>query len=56
MMGITDGDKEILLSAVRPCEMKVLLNEALFINGYSHLTIGYLLRTKWRDLEFESYG
>ena len=49
--GVTGGGKETPLSAVRPCRMGVPPSEALDMNGSPHLTIGYLLRIGYGDLE-----
>ena len=51
--GITDGGEETPLNAVRPCGMEVPPNEALDMSGSPHLTIGYLLRIGYGDLEFQ---
>ena len=53
-IGVTSGDEESLLSAVRPYGMGVLSSEALDMNGSLHLTIGYLLRFECRDLESQA--
>ena len=52
-MWIMGKGEETSLSAVRPCEMGVPPNEALDTSESPHLTIGYLLRVKCRDLEFQ---
>ena len=49
--GVTDGGEETPLRAVRPCRMGVLPSEALDMSGSPHLTIGYLLRFGYGDLE-----
>ena len=49
--GVTSGGEETLLSAVRPCRMGVPPSEALDMSGSPHLTIGYLLKIGYRDLE-----
>ena len=49
--GVTGGGEETPLSAVRACEMGVPPNEALDMSGSPHLTIGYLLRIGYGDLE-----
>ena len=49
--GVTGGGEETPLSAVRPCRMGVPPNEALDMSGSPHLTIGYLLRIGYGDLE-----
>ena len=49
--GVTGGGEETPLSAVRPCEMGVPPSEALDMSGSPHLTIGYLLRIGYGDLE-----
>ena len=49
--GVTGGGEETPLSAVRLCGLGVPLNEALDMSGSPHLTIGYLLRIGYRDLE-----
>ena len=49
--GITGSGEETPLSAVRPCGMEVPPSEALDMSGSPHLTIGYLLRIEYGDLE-----
>ena len=49
--GITGGGEEIPLSAVKPCGMGVPPSKALDMSGSPHLTIGYLLRIGYGDLE-----
>ena len=49
--GVTGGGEETLLSAVRPCGMGVPPSGALDMSGSPHLTIGYLLRIGYGDLE-----
>ena len=49
--GVTCGGEETPLSAVRPCGMEVPPSEALDMSGSPHLTIGYLLRIGYGDLE-----
>ena len=49
--GVTGGSEETLLSAVRPCGMRVPPSEALDMSESPHLTIGYLLRIECGDLE-----
>ena len=50
--GVTGGGEETgPLSAVRPCGMGVLPSGALDMSGSPHLTIGYLLRIGYGDLE-----
>ena len=49
--GVTGGGEETLLSAVRPCGMGVPPSGALDMSGSPHLTIGYLLRIGYRNLE-----
>ena len=49
--GVTDGGEETPLSAVRPCGMGVPPGEALDMSGSLYLTIGYLLRIGYGDLE-----
>ena len=49
--GVTGGGVETPLSAVRLCRMGVLPSEALDMSGSPHLTIGYLLRIGYGDLE-----
>ena len=49
--GVTSGGKETALSAVRPCGMGVPPSGALDMSGSPHLTIGYLLRIGYGDLE-----
>ena len=49
--GVTDGGEETPLSAVRPCGMGVPPSEALDMSRSLHLTIGYLLRIGYGDLE-----
>ena len=48
---VTGGGEEIPLSAVRPCGMEVPPSEALDMSRSPHLTIGYLLRIRYGDLE-----
>ena len=49
--GVTAGGEETPLSAVRPCGMEVPSSEALDMSGSPHLTIGYLLKIGYGDLE-----
>ena len=49
--GVSGGGEETPLSAVRPCGMRVPPSGALDMSGSPHLTIGYLLRIGYRDLE-----
>ena len=49
--GVTGGGEETPLSAVRLCGMEVSSSEALYMSGSPHLTIGYLLRIGYGDLE-----
>ena len=49
--GITGGGEETPLSAVRLCGMGIPPSEALDMSGSLHLTIGYLLRIGYGDLE-----
>ena len=49
--GVTGGGEETPLSAVRPCGMGVPPSGALDMSGSPHLTIGYLLRIGYGDLE-----
>ena len=49
--GVTGIGEETPLSAVRPCGMGVPPSEALDMSGSPHLTIGYLLKIKYGDLE-----
>ena len=51
--GVTGGGEETPLSAVRPCGMGIPPSEALDMSGSPHLTIGYLLRIGYGDLEFQ---
>ena len=51
--GVTDGGEETPLSAVRPYGMGVPPSEALDMSGSLHLTIGYLLKIGYGDLEFQ---
>ena len=51
VQGATSGGEETPLSAVRPCRMGIPPSEALDISGSPHLTIGYLLRIGYGDLE-----
>ena len=53
---VTRGGKETSVIAVRPCGMEISPSGALDIKGSLHLTIGYLLKGEWEDLEFNSYG
>ena len=53
-MGIMGGGEKILLSAFRSCRMGVPPNEALDTSESPSLTMGYLLRDEFRDLEFQS--
>ena len=48
---VTGGGEETPLSAVRPCGMGVPPSGALDMSGSPHLTIGYLLRIGYGDLE-----
>ena len=50
---VTSGGDETPLSAVRPCGMGVPPSKALDMSGSLHLTIGYLLRIGYGDLEFQ---
>ena len=45
------GGEETRLSVIRPCEIEVLLIEALDTNKSLHLTICYLLKVNIGDLE-----
>ena len=47
------GSEETLLSAVWPYGMKVPPSEALEMSRSPHLTIDYLPRIKYGDLEFQ---
>ena len=49
--GITGGGEETLLSAVRLCGMGVPRSGASDMSGSPHLTIGYLLRIGYGDLD-----
>ena len=49
--GVTGGSEETLLSAIRPCGMGVPLSKALDMSESPHITIGYLLRIEYGDLE-----
>ena len=49
--GVTGGGEETPLSAVRRYGMGVPPSEALDMSGNPHLTIGYLLRIGYGDLE-----
>ena len=49
--GVTGGGEETPLSAIRLCGMGVPPSEVLDMNGSLHLTIGYLLRIGYGDLE-----
>ena len=49
--GVTDGGEETPLSAVRPCGMGVPPSGALDMSESPHLTIGYLFRIGYWDLE-----
>ena len=49
--GVTGGGEETPLSTVRPCGMGVPSSEALDMSGSLHLTIGYLLRIGFGELE-----
>ena len=49
--GVIVSSEETPLSAVRPCGMGVPPSEALDMSGSPHLTIGYLLRIGYGDLE-----
>ena len=49
--GIISGGEDASLSAVRRCAMGVPPSEALDMSGSLHLTIGYLLRIEYGDLE-----
>ena len=49
--GVTGGGEETPLSAVRLHGMEVPPSEALDMSGSPHLTIGYLLRIGYKDLE-----
>ena len=49
--GVTDGGEETPLSAVRSCGMGVPSSGALDMSGSPHLTIGYLLRIGYGDLD-----
>ena len=55
-MKIIGGSEEILLNAVRSYGLKVPPNGALNMNRSLYLTIGYLQRNKYDDLEFKFYG
>ena len=48
---VPSGDEETPLSAVRPCGMGVPPSEALDMSRSLHLTIGYLLKIGYGDLE-----
>ena len=49
--GITGGGEKTPLSTVRLYEMEIPPSEALDMSGSLHLTIGYLLRIGYGDLE-----
>ena len=49
--GVTSGGEETPLSAVRQCGMEVPPSDALDMSRSPHLTIGYLLRIGYGDLE-----
>ena len=48
---VTSGGEETPLSVVRPCGMEVPPSKALDMSGSPYLTIGYLLRIGYGDLE-----
>ena len=48
---VTGGGEETPLSAVRLCGMGAPPSEALDMSGSPHLTIGYLLKIGYGDLE-----
>ena len=48
---VMDDDEEIPLNVVKPFDMGVPHTKALDISESSHLTTGYLLRDKLRNLE-----
>ena len=49
--GVTGGGEKTPLRAVRPCGMEVQPSGALDMSRSPHLTIGYLLRIGYGDLE-----
>ena len=49
--GVTSGGVETPLSAVRPCGMEIPPSGALDMSRSPHLTIGYLLRIGYGNLE-----
>ena len=51
---VMHGSGGTSLSAVRPCEMDVILKKALDMYGSPYLTISYLLRGEQGDLEDKS--
>ena len=52
-MVVMDSGEEILLNAVKQCEIGVPPSEALDTSESPYLTIGYLLKIECRDLEFQ---
>ena len=48
---ITSGGEKTPLSAIRPCGMEVPPSKALDMTRSLHLTIDYLLRIEYRNLE-----
>ena len=53
---VTNGSEEIPLSAVRPCRLGVPPSGVLNMSESLHLTIGYLLKNKRKDLESKFYS
>ena len=53
---VMGSSEKTLLNVLRSCRMEVPSNGALDMNVSPHLTIGYLLRSKRKDLEFKSHG
>ena len=50
-MGLKSDSEETLLSVVKICKLEVPANRVLEMSGSPHVTIGYLLRMKVKDLE-----
>ena len=55
-MGVKGGGAKTPLSTIRPCGMGISHKGALEMSTSLNLTIGYLLRNKWKDLESKSHG